>query len=96
MEKPIEDVSLLEEADKWYCTKVQERKGTQNVLQSHNNHDAMLCKTLDREQEEDKEEDDDDNEEGQRCCLQRESELSQLLEMQQRVHRQHHHKQAPH
>ncbi len=58
MEKPIKDVSLVEEADEWYCAKVQEPKGEPNDLQSRDNNDKMLRERLDREQEEDKEEED--------------------------------------
>ena len=96
MEKPIKDVSLVEEADEWYCAKVQECKGELNGSRSHDDNDKMLCERLDREQEEDKEEEEGDNEEGRQQCLKRESKLLQLLEMQQRVHRRHHHKRAPH
>ena len=56
-------MSLVEEANKWYCAKVQERKGKPNILWSCDDNNNMLPESLDVEQEEDKEEEDDDNEE---------------------------------
>ena len=64
MEKPIKDVSLVEEANEWYCAKVQERKGKPNDLRSHDDDDKVLRERLDCKQEEGKEEEEDDNEEG--------------------------------
>ena len=59
VEKPIVDMSIIEEANEWYRTKVQQQKGKWNILRSCDDNDKMLRERSDRKREEDKVEEDD-------------------------------------